>query len=73
MGVDWVTVQRLTVEKVDADRNLLLLKGSVPGPLDTCLTIRPTTRPMKAKKVPPAPKAKKAAKQPAAAKAPAKK
>jgi large subunit ribosomal protein L3 len=32
MGVDTVTIQNLEVVKVDLERNLLLVKGSVPGP-----------------------------------------
>lgn len=32
MGTDKVTVQNLNVVKVDAERNLLLVKGAVPGP-----------------------------------------
>ena len=32
MGNERVTVQRLTLVKVDTDRNLLLIKGAVPGP-----------------------------------------
>lgn len=32
MGVSTVTIQNLEVVKVDLDRNLLLIKGSVPGP-----------------------------------------
>lgn len=32
MGVDTVTVQNLEVVKVDLVRNLLLIKGSIPGP-----------------------------------------
>lgn len=32
MGVDTVTIQNLEVVKVDLERNLLLIKGSVPGP-----------------------------------------
>ncbi|SHK20622.1 50S ribosomal protein L3 [Desulforamulus aeronauticus] len=32
MGVDRVTVQNLEVVKVDAERNLLAIKGAVPGP-----------------------------------------
>jgi large subunit ribosomal protein L3 len=31
MGVDTVTVQNLEIVKVDAEQNLLLLKGAVPG------------------------------------------
>lgn len=32
LGNERVTVQNLSVVKVDADRNLLLIKGAVPGP-----------------------------------------
>ncbi|AIO18133.1 50S ribosomal protein L3 [Candidatus Izimaplasma bacterium HR1] len=32
MGVDTVTIQNLEIVKVDLERNLLLVKGSVPGP-----------------------------------------
>ena len=32
MGVDTVTIQNLEIVKVDLERNLLLIKGSVPGP-----------------------------------------
>lgn len=32
LGHERVTVQNLSIVKVDADRNLLLIKGAVPGP-----------------------------------------
>jgi large subunit ribosomal protein L3 len=32
MGVDRVTIQALQVIKIDAENNLLLIKGAVPGP-----------------------------------------
>jgi small subunit ribosomal protein S2 len=32
MGGDQVTVQNLEIVKVDTERNLLLIKGNVPGP-----------------------------------------
>ena len=32
MGADKITVQNLNVVKVDTERNLLLVKGAVPGP-----------------------------------------
>lgn len=32
MGVDTVTIQNLEIVKVDLERNLLLVKGSIPGP-----------------------------------------
>ena len=40
MGGKRVTVQRLEVVKVDAEKNLLLIKGSVPGPTNGILMIR---------------------------------
>ncbi|MFX4301199.1 50S ribosomal protein L3 [Alicyclobacillus tolerans] len=40
MGHEKVTVQNLEIVKVDADRNLLLVKGSVPGPKNSFVTIR---------------------------------
>ena len=32
MGVDTVTIQNLEIVKVDLERNVLLIKGSIPGP-----------------------------------------
>lgn len=40
MGGDKVTVQNLSIVKVDADRNLLLIKGNVPGPKKAMLEIK---------------------------------
>ena len=40
MGHERVTVKRLRVVRVDADRNVLLIRGSVPGPNGTLHTIR---------------------------------
>jgi large subunit ribosomal protein L3 len=40
MGVDKVTVQNLKVLRVDVDRNILLVQGSVPGPNNGTLIIR---------------------------------
>ncbi len=40
MGCDTVTVQNLQVVRVDADENLLLIKGSVPGPKNCLVTIK---------------------------------
>lgn len=39
-----VTTQNLEVVRVDADRNLLLVKGSVPGPAGGDLYIRPAVK-----------------------------
>ena len=47
MGSERVTVQRLTLVKVDADRNLLLIKGAVPGPKKGLLMIKETVKPNK--------------------------
>lgn len=40
MGNERVTVQNLEVVRVDVDRNLLLIKGAVPGPKGGLLIIR---------------------------------
>jgi large subunit ribosomal protein L3 len=40
MGNERVTVQNIEVAKIDADRNLIFLKGGVPGPKGTVLEIR---------------------------------
>jgi large subunit ribosomal protein L3 len=40
MGVDRVTVQNLTVHAVDAERGLILVKGSVPGPKGSLVVLR---------------------------------
>lgn len=39
-GVDKVTIQNLDLVKVDAERNLLLVKGSVPGPKGGLLVVK---------------------------------
>jgi len=44
MGSVKVTVQNLEVVKVDVDKNLILVKGSVPGPKKGLVTIKETTR-----------------------------
>jgi large subunit ribosomal protein L3 len=40
MGSDTVTVRNLDVVRIDADQNLLLVKGAVPGAKGALLTIR---------------------------------
>ncbi|MGV4323187.1 50S ribosomal protein L3 [Bacillus mojavensis] len=40
MGGEQITVQNLEVVKVDAERNLLLIKGNVPGPKKTLITVK---------------------------------
>lgn len=43
-GVEKVTIQNLEIVKVDADRNLLLIKGNVPGAKGALLTIRQSVK-----------------------------
>ena len=40
MGSKKITVQNLVVVRVDAENNLLLVKGSVPGPKKSLVTIK---------------------------------
>ncbi len=44
MGVQTVTIQNLDVVKVDLDKNVILVKGSVPGPKGAILKIRKTVK-----------------------------
>ncbi len=44
MGHVKVTVQNLEVVRVDAENNLLLVKGSVPGPKKALVTIKETVK-----------------------------
>ena len=39
-GHENVTIQNLTVVRVDADRNLLLVKGAIPGPNQSIVTVK---------------------------------
>lgn len=50
MGGERVTVQRLTVVRVDPDRNLILIKGAIPGPKKGFVVIKDTVKPAKAAK-----------------------
>ena len=40
MGVETVTIQNLEVVKVDLDKNVILVKGSVPGAKKSILKIK---------------------------------
>ena len=42
MGVETVTIQNLEVIKVDLDKNVILVKGSVPGNKGAILKIKPS-------------------------------
>ncbi len=71
LGAAQRTVQGLEVVRVDAERQLLLIKGSVPGSRGRDIVVRPTTKATRVKG--PSPKAApaKAAPAPAAKAAPA--
>ncbi len=49
MGVDQVTVQNLSVVKVDPELNMLVVCGAVPGPKGGLVTIKSTVKVHKAK------------------------
>jgi large subunit ribosomal protein L3 len=44
MGAERTTVQSLTVHAVDGDKNLLLIKGAVPGPRGGLVMVRSSAR-----------------------------
>jgi large subunit ribosomal protein L3 len=47
MGVVWSTVPKIEVVDVDSDKNLILLRGSIPGPNGNFVVLRPTSRAVK--------------------------
>lgn len=47
MGVQTVTIQNLDVVSVDLDKNVILVKGSVPGAKGALLKIRPSVKVVK--------------------------
>ena len=44
MGHKKITIQNLEIVRVDADKNLLLVKGAVPGPKKSLVTIKETVK-----------------------------
>ncbi|HHU87690.1 MAG: 50S ribosomal protein L3 [Pelotomaculaceae bacterium] len=44
LGAERITVQNLEVIRVDGDRNLLALKGAVPGPKGGLVLVKPSTK-----------------------------
>jgi large subunit ribosomal protein L3 len=40
MGSDRITVKKATIFRVDAERELLLVKGPVPGPRNALVMVR---------------------------------
>ena len=50
MGVDQVTIMNLDVVKVDAELNMIVVRGAVPGPKGGLVTIRTTKKTIVEKK-----------------------
>ena len=44
MGNKKVTIQNLEIVKVDVENNLILVKGSVPGPKKALVTLKETVK-----------------------------
>lgn len=44
MGAETVTLQKLEVVKVDVERNVLLIKGSIPGPRNSYVTVKSSVK-----------------------------
>ena len=44
LGAEKVTVQNLTVAKIDAENNLIAIKGAVPGPNKGLVVIRESVK-----------------------------
>ena len=44
MGAKRITIQNLEIVKVDVENNLLLVKGAVPGPKKSLVTIKETVK-----------------------------
>ena len=44
MGGDVITIQGLQIVKVDAEKDLILIRGAVPGPKKSIITIRNTVK-----------------------------
>ena len=44
MGAKKITIQNLEVVKVDVENNLILVKGAVPGPKKSLVTLKETVK-----------------------------
>lgn len=44
MGAETITIQGLQVMKVDEERNVLLVKGSIPGPNNSYVSVKSTVK-----------------------------
>lgn len=71
LGVERVTVQHLEVVQVNAEKDLMLIKGAVPGPLQSLVTIQGTLKRMKVRVIHAPETGKKAKKEAAKGAAPA--
>jgi large subunit ribosomal protein L3 len=58
MGHVWSTVPKVEIVDVDAEKNIVLIRGSVPGPNGNFVVLHPTPKKVKPKPVQPAAKAK---------------
>jgi len=52
MGNEQVTVRNVVIARVDAGRNLIMIRGAVPGANDGLVRIRPAIKPPRAKQGP---------------------
>ena len=43
-GHEKVTIQNLTIVKVDTERNVLLIRGAVPGPKGGLVTVKQSVK-----------------------------
>ena len=50
MGVDQVTVQNLDIVKVDAELNLIAIRGAVPGPKGSIVYVKSTAKAQRVRK-----------------------
>ena len=44
MGAENVTVQNLEIVRVDAERNLLLIRGAIPGPKGGVVAVKSSVK-----------------------------
>jgi large subunit ribosomal protein L3 len=44
MGHETITIQKLEVIRVDAERNVILVKGSIPGPKNGFVKVKQTVK-----------------------------
>ncbi|MDD3164858.1 MAG: 50S ribosomal protein L3 [Oscillospiraceae bacterium] len=51
MGVDQVTVMNLDIVKVDAELNMIVVRGAIPGPKGGLVSIKNTAKTIRAKSV----------------------